>query len=291
MRAVAGTGERAPAISLAILLGAIGLLSLTVVAGGDPMAVALTAALASVLALAHREVLSWRSLVSLLVLIILFIPMRRYTVPVSLPIELDPYRILVALVLIGWTGSLLADPHVRLRKSGLEAPLILILAASLASILINGSRVSSVGIEVAKGLTFLLSYFVVFFLIASVIRRRDQVDFLLRVLVGGGAVLAASAIFESRTQYNVFDHLSAVIPILHQQETAEGVIDMRGFRAFGSAQHPIALSAALVLLLPVSIYLVRRDGRDAGGPRRACCSPGRSQRCRVRASSCWSRLR
>ncbi len=36
---------------------------------------------------------------------------------------------------------------------------------------------------------------------------------------------------------------------------------MRGFRAFGSAQHPIALSAALVLLFPISIYLVQRSGQ------------------------------
>jgi polysaccharide biosynthesis protein PslJ len=188
--------------------------------------------------------------------------MRRYTLPGGLPFELDPYRVLVAFVLFGWTASLLADPTVRLRRSGLEAPLILILASSVASIVANPDRAASAGAEVAKGLTFLLSYFVVFFLIVSVTNRQRQVDFLLKVVVGGGAILAGCAILESRTHYNLFDHLSAVIPVLQfQPESTDSVIDMRGFRAFGSAQHPIALSAALVLLLPISIYLVQRDGR------------------------------
>ena len=261
MRAIAGTGESAPAVSLTILFGALGLLSLTAVAGVQPMAVVPALALLIVLAIGHQKLLSWRSLISLVILVILFIPMRRYTFPVTLPFELDPYRILVAFVLFGWTASLLADPTVRLRRSGFEAPLLLILAASIASVVANGGRVSSVGAEVAKDLTFLLSYLVVFFLIVSVTIRRNQVDFLLKMIVGGGAILAGCAILESRTHFNPFDHLSTVIPILQQQESTESVLDMRGFRAFGSAQHPIALSAALVLLFPVSIYLVKRDGR------------------------------
>ena len=131
--------------------------------------------------------------------------------------------------------------------------------STVASILTNSTRVTAVGSEVAKDLTFLLSYLVVFFLIVSVTNRR-QVDFLVRMLVGGGAVVAASSIIESRTHFNPFDHLATVLPFLQEQETPHTAIDGRGFRAFGSAQHPIALSAAFVLLLPISIYLVRRTG-------------------------------
>ena len=261
MRAIAEVEDRPTPVSLVILVGALGILSLSVVAGIKPLTVTPLVAALMVLAIAHRQLLSWRNLISLLILVILFIPMRRYTLPGGLPFELDPYRVLVAFVLMGWTASLLADPTVRLRRSGLEAPLLLILASSIASILANGGRASSVGAEVAKSLTFLLSYFVVFFLIVSVTTRQRQVDFLLKVIVGGGAIVAGCAILESRTHLNVFDHLSALIPVLHQQESEAAVIDMRGFRAFGSAQHPIALSAALVLLVPLSIYLVQRDGR------------------------------
>ena len=121
----------------------------------------------------------------------------------------------------------------------------------------NSDRVSAVGSEAAKSLTFFVSYLVVFFLIVSVTSPK-QVDVLVQMLVAGGAVVAASAILESRTHFNPFDHLATVLPFLQKQDMTQTAIDGRGFRAFGSAQHPIALSAAFVLLLPVSVYLVQR---------------------------------
>ncbi len=261
MRAVTGTAEPRPGISLTVIAGALALLALAVLSGVQPLAVAVVVAAGVVLTIAHRGLLSWRSLLTLITLVILFVPMRRYTLPGSLPFELDPYRVIVLFVLAGWSASLLADPRVRLRRSGLEAPLLLILVATVASVLANGARVTQGGAEVGKDLTFLLSYLLVFFLIVSVTRGQDKVDALIKVIVGGGAVVAGCAIFESRTHFNLFDHLSTVIPILQQQASSETVLDMRGFRAFGSAQHPIALSAALVLLVPISVYLVQRSGQ------------------------------
>ncbi len=49
----------------------------------------------------------WRRLI----LVILFIPIRRYSLPGNLPFELEPYRLLVALLLVGWGASLLVDPR------------------------------------------------------------------------------------------------------------------------------------------------------------------------------------
>ena len=61
---------------------------------------------------------------------------------------------------------------------------------------------------------FFLSFILVVFVTASVIRRLDDVDFLAKTLVGGGAIVAGLAIVEARTGVNVFNHLSRVIPIL-----------------------------------------------------------------------------
>src|SRR5262249_55891083 len=93
------------------------------------------------------------------------------------------------------------------------------------------------------------------------VRSEKQIDALIKVLVSGGAVVAGFAVVESRTHFNVFDHLASMVPFLRFEPTVSGPLDMRGYRAFGSAQHPIALSAALLLLLPVAVYLVQRTGQ------------------------------
>ena len=259
MSTIESTAERGPVGSLIFVVGALGLLSLTVLIGMNPLSVAPVVAIGILLVLGHQKLLAWPSLISLMLLVILFVPMRRYTLPGSLPFELDPFRVVVLFVLAGWIASLLADPRVQFRRSGFEAPLLLVLAATFASILVNGDRVSQVGSSVAKELTFFLSYLVVFFLIVSV-SKASHIDAFIKILVGGGAVVAACAIVESRTHVNPFDHLSTVVPFLQSHPDAHSAIDGRGFRAFGSAQHPIALSAAFVLLLPISLYLVQKSG-------------------------------
>jgi O-antigen ligase len=264
MRLVAAGEERGPYISSAVVLGALALLTLTVFTGTRPLETAPVIALAIVFTLAYRSLLSWDSLLAVLVLVILFVPIQRYVLPGSLPFELEPYRLFVAFIVAGWTASLLVDPRVRLRRTGLELPAGLIVAAVLGSIVLNAGRVAEREPAVVKGVTFLLSFFLLLFLIASVVRTTDQVDRLLRVLVGGGAVVAALAILESRAHYNVFDHLSGVIPVLEPGDfSVASSEEGRGARAYASAQHPIALGAALVMLIPPAVYLVRRSGRKA----------------------------
>jgi O-antigen ligase len=163
---------------------------------------------------------------------------------------------------LAWTASLLADRRVRLDSTGLEPPLLLILAATLFSDIVNPEWVSSVAGDVLKALTFFLSFFLVFYMIVSVIRTRAEIEFLVKALVSGGAILAVAAIVERRTHYNVFDHLSSVAPVLHYNGVPGDRQLVRGgqLRAFGPAQHPIALSVLFVLLLPFAFYLARRYG-------------------------------
>src|SRR5947208_6023348 len=103
---------------------------------------------------------------------------------------------------------------------------------------------------------------------ARVLQRRVLLaaipDFLLKVLVGGGTVVGVFALIERRTDYNVFNHLRTVAPFLKFQGAigAEGL--ERGgtrLRVYGSAEHPIALGAVFVLLIPLAIYLARRTER------------------------------
>lgn len=216
-------------------------------------------ALSLVLVSYQRTLLAWPTLLSAVILVILFIPIRRYTVGGSLPIELEPYRILIAVVLACWLCALCADPKVRWRKTGLEAPIITLLGAILLSLALNIPRVNGVSDIVLKQVSFFLSYFLLTYFISSVIRRGPQLDRMLRVLVGGGTIVAVLALIEWRTGTNFFDSLDRVIPILNHVDLGEHIERGTGVRALGSAQHPIALGAALVMLIPLTVYLHKRD--------------------------------
>jgi len=213
----------------------------------------------TIAALAHRRLSQWQSLLIALVLVILFIPIRRYTMPVNLPFQLEPYRIVVLLITVGWLASLLVDSRTRARKTGLEAPTLLLLSAVVGSVGLNAGRISAAGnlAEATKALMFFLSYFVVIYVIVSVVRDSAQVEEILKVLVAGGALVALAALYESRAGYNIFDH----IPLLRLTGVTEITVRGARARAFGSAEHPIAMGAAFVLLLPFAIHFARRSRR------------------------------
>ena len=203
-------------------------------------------------------VVEWRTLLAAIILVVLFIPIRRYTLPGRLPFELEPYRLLVILVVAAWIASLLVDPRVRLRATRLEAPLALFAVAILGSLLANPDRVGAVGPILSKKLAFIVSYVFLLYLIVSVVSRLADADFLCKVLVGGGALVGLAAVVESQTSYNVFNELQGAVPLLRLSTAADAFPRGTGLRAYASAQHPIALGAMLVMLLPLAVYLERR---------------------------------
>jgi len=214
-------------------------------------------------ALVRPAFVSWPRMIAALVLIILFIPIRRYALPATLPFQLEPYRLFVALLIVVWAASLLVDPRTRLRRTGFEGPLVIIVGSAFASIVANPGRVQAVSSEVDKKLMFFLSFVLVLYITASVIRRLDNIDYLTKTLAGGGAVVAFFALIEARTGFNIFNHLTRVIPLLHWTTDDLTGPDMKRFgsaklRVFASAQHPIALSAMFVMLTPLAIYLAHR---------------------------------
>jgi hypothetical protein len=210
---------------------------------------------------APQLLIPWRVMVGTVLAVILFIPIKRYALPGELPFQFEPYRLAVFAVVAAWLVALLIDPRVRLRRSFLDAPLALIALGAVASDFANMDRVLSVGTStVIKALTFLASFILVFWLLVSVARDRRTRDALTAFLVGGGAVVAGFAIIESRTHWNVFDHLHSLIPFL-RLESLPVAQDRGALRAYGSAPVAIALGAALVMLIPLGIALARSTGR------------------------------
>jgi hypothetical protein len=76
-----------------------------------------------------------------------------------------------------------------------------------------------------------------------------------RILVGGGTIVAVFALYEWRTGHNYFNELGRIVPLLHYEDQGAAFLRGTGVRALASAQHPIALGAVLVMLIPLAIYL------------------------------------
>ena len=208
-------------------------------------------------------VIPWSHLLGGLILVIMLVPIRRYSLPANLPFQIELYRLVVAALVVGWLGSLLVDQRVSLRRTGFEGPLVVIVGSAIVSVVVNPGRVAETSAEVNKSLMFLLSFVVVLYLTVSGVRRLADADFVARCLVLGGVVVSVFAIVEARTGFNVFNHLAVVLPFLRDVQEVGGFqrLGTARLRVFASAQHPIALSAALVMLAPLAVYLARRTGQ------------------------------
>jgi O-antigen ligase/polysaccharide polymerase Wzy-like membrane protein len=259
MRQLLAAAQRGEAQPFALLAG-LAIITVSAALPGPMINVAPYTALMLPLALMHKRLLSWKALFATTIAIILFIPIRRYTMPGALPFELEPYRLMVMFLGAGWMVSLLVDKRVKLRGSGLEAPLIMFGFAMLGSIIVNTGRINALAVSdvVLKKLTFFFSFFLILYLIVSVARTRELVDWIVKWLVAGGAIVAGFAIYEAWTGFNIFSNLARVIPILQLAFAPE--MDVRGsrLRVFASSQHPIALGVAFVMLLPLAVYLAHK---------------------------------
>ena len=260
MRALLAHERRGLAATSAFLLGTIALTAAFVIEQrGLHQGIALVLA-GTALVIWIQRLTRWRNLVSALLIVILFIPIGRYNLPGNLPFNLEPYRVAVAGLALMWVLSMLVDPRVRLRRSPLDAPLMLVLLTSLLSDLVNSGRVRPISTDVLKGQTFFISFFVVFYVVMSLVCTRRDLLFFVRLLAGGGGIVAACAVIERRTNYNVFDHLQTIFPVLRFEGDDTRFREGR-LRVLASSQHPIALSVLFVVLLPLVIYLARGNRR------------------------------
>jgi O-antigen ligase len=250
------------AVAALLVAGALAALTAGFLVDRGRPALAVTVVLLVGALVVRRPTVRWEHILGLLLLVILFIPIRRYRFPGDLPFQLEPYRVLVFVILVCWVASLLADGRVRLRRTGIEAPLLLILLAIVASDLANPSRFAELESNAVKAITFFLSFVLVLYFVAGIVRTQAIADMVAKTLVAGGAVLAVLAVIEARSGYTPFSNLDSVFPFLVTDPGFQPGIGRGGAtRAFGPAEHPIAFSAALVLLVPLAVYVARISSR------------------------------
>jgi polysaccharide biosynthesis protein PslJ len=248
------------------LIGACSLLlAATVVVGRGVAPAAAMLIVLSALVAWHRQILAWPVLVCFAAASVLFLPVGRYSLKVELPLGLDPWQLAVMLVVLVWLASLLVDPKVHLRRTPLDGPLALIVAASLGSVAVNYGRVAPLASAVLKGLIVFASLVVLYYFISSVVTTAAGVYLITQFIVCGVAVVAFFSIVEQRTGLNIFDHVQSVFPFLqfHGSVTSNryGVI-----RALGSADHPLALGALFAMTVPLGIAIAKARSLAWGAP-------------------------
>jgi polysaccharide biosynthesis protein PslJ len=265
MRILSGGAERGPLVSGTILIAAVAAFPASVLTNAPLDKVVPVLAVIVLAVVSYKHALRWRTLLAAAILTAFYIPIRKYTLPSSLPFELEPYRVVLGFLLLGWLTSLLIDPRVRLRKAGFDTPLLAFILVALCSLIVNGGRVADLSHVLAKKLTFFGSFVLLVYAIVSVSRRFDVAQALVKVLVVGGSGLALGAVIEHRTGFNVFAVIPRAIPGLHVHQVIrmDASTDNRGagVRAVASAETAIELGAILVMLVPLAVALARSTGK------------------------------
>ena len=253
---LASAGRSPRALALA---GALALVVVGVAVGGHATRYSAILLVVVLIAIAlTRAVASWPFMIGAGVAIDLLIPEDgRYTLVARLGfLQLEPYRLVIGLLLVGWLVTLLVDPRVRPRKTKFEGPLGLIVLATVGSELLNPGRVSAVASSVEKGLWGFTCMLLFMYLVVGVVRSRATIERLLTVVVVCGFVEAIGGIVQRTTNFNIFDHFHRVIPIFTFNLSAELTLTRNGgLRAVSSAGHPIELSNTMAMVMPLAAYL------------------------------------
>ncbi|GAA1998059.1 hypothetical protein [Microbacterium ulmi] len=261
----AAVRAQSPATQLVagLVLAAVALASVVllppVVAGAVLLAV-------SVLYLARALVLSWVGGLAILVAVIMFVPVRRYALPIPLPFQLEPYRLVLVLLLVAVAAALLLDRARRWQPVAFGWPIGIFVATLVVSIIANGTSLvedalASTAVGALVNSLLMLS---TFYIVRQLLTTERIVMGLATGLVWCGVVVAVFAVFERVTRVNVFWRLATVLPL--DVIADEGAaFRAGGYRSYGSAQHPIALSVVLCMLIPLAIYLAAYARRPSNG--------------------------
>ncbi|MGH3072190.1 MAG: O-antigen ligase family protein [Gaiellaceae bacterium] len=250
-------------LPILLVVGGLAVLLATMPLGANAAlggSVVMVAATAAALLESRSPFVTWANALGALVLVFWLIPMKTYGLPVNLPFQLEPYRLFLVFLFVGWIGALIVG-KARFSAAGHGGPVAVLFFTALASLALNYRELADFGgseTEAIKPLTFFIGFLFTFMLVASTTRDLAAVDRLVRTLVGGATIVALAAIYEASTYYNVFDHLNEWLPFLEKQ--ARDLDSARGgrLRVYASSQHPIALGCALVMMVPLAIYLAER---------------------------------
>ncbi|MCZ2803680.1 hypothetical protein O2W18_01015 [Modestobacter sp. VKM Ac-2983] len=239
------------------LLGAFILAGILALAVTAPPQVTAAGILVIALGVVFRRWLTGpRGLLAVLVLTVMWIPAGRFALVGSSAAL--PWRLVVLGMLVLLFLSLALDRSARWRPSPFLVPVLAFPTVGLLSVLANLHALGELGQVGAAVLTTVQAFLTVgIFVVARQLCTSSWIaDWLCRLLVLAALVVALSVAVEAVTGTNVFLLLDRVLPL---QLLADAPVVTRAgtTRALGSANHPIALSVVLAMLLPVAVFLSR----------------------------------
>jgi hypothetical protein len=237
---------------------ALAITAVSAIALLPPLVAAAALIAISLLVIFRRVVFTWSAMIVSLAAVVMFVPARRYAIPIPLPFQLEPYRLVLGIVIVALVVALLLNPGVRWRPVAFGWPIAAFLVTVLVSLVVNGTELVNDGLaETALGgVAQLLLMLTVFLCFRQLFRSERDVMLLLTFITWAGVVVSVFAVFERFTRNNVFLMLGNFLPLTLLREG--GDVSRAGVaRAFGSAQHPIALAVALCILIPLAVYLAK----------------------------------
>jgi O-antigen ligase len=250
-------GARDVVIQVLIAL-AVGVIVIAAVLFLEPLIVGGVLLVVAGLFVFRRQFFNWTTMLFVLAAVIMFIPIRRYALPIQVGFALEPYRVLITGLLIALAVSLIRNGKSKWKPVVWGWPIAIFLWTMFASLMVNAVSVTSSGLYTAGfsnifQLAFLLSVIV---LTRQMLSTERVTMILLNVIVFSGAVVGFFAFIERVSHRNVFLMLGNFLPLTVLRDDAES-LRAGGSRAYASSQHPIALAVLFCLIIPIAIYLMK----------------------------------
>ena len=211
------------------------------------------------------RVLPW--MLAAFIAVLWLVPFNSIGLTVSLPIDLQFDRLVLPIIAGTWLLSMVVggEGAPRLRATGIHMAVGIFVAVCFLSVVFDARYLNqTLELDTAvKKLTLLISYALVFVMIASVLRRSELRAFMTYTLVLA-VICAVGIIWEYRFQYNVFYTWSdKLLPgIFHVQLFDPAGVDEIGRRQTrGPAELGLEAASMLAMAMPIAFVGVMHATR------------------------------
>jgi hypothetical protein len=238
---------------------ATGILTLVVVAAsllGQAALAGIVLGLAAALYVFRRVVFSWTTLLVAPVLVLMLVPLTRFTVRPPLSVQPLVLVVLVGAALVGFAFA--TDRRFTWQRSPLAWAVSTFIIAQFASIVVNIESLYEGGFlfnVLREMVLYTVTVFLLFFLVRQLIRSERTLHLLIGLVVVVGAVIGVLSLVERATGFNVFYTLGYYLPLSGSSDFVSFSRDGEA-RAAGPTAHPIELGVLLPLLLPLAVWQI-----------------------------------
>jgi hypothetical protein len=174
------------------------------------------------------------------------------------PIDLKLDRLVLPVVVVVWVLALAAGGRAapRLRFTWIHGALGALVAIGFVSVVLDARYLNHVlELDLAvKKLPLLLSYLVLFLIVASSVRR-SEVRAFLNYTLGLAALCGLGLVIEYRLHVNLFYDISSILfPIFQFDDSLAGTVDSIGrFQVHGPAEPGVEAVGMLAMALPIAM--------------------------------------